>query len=135
MICHYRKKTLTEKKWQQQHPSHNKSESYYCPTRSEQVILFRLRPGTLASYIKRWCRYAHRKNSTVSPPVVEGVNFLASLFQSGLGYSAICIAISALSCYLDSQGGDFGPHKHVRRLLKVVFELKPVLPKHTHIWV
>ena len=37
-------RTLTEKKWQLQHPNHNKSDSsYHCLTRSEQVILFRLR--------------------------------------------------------------------------------------------
>ena len=28
----------------------------------------------------------------VSPPVTEAVNFLPFLFQSGLGYSAICVA-------------------------------------------
>ena len=57
--------------------------------------------------VKRWYRYAHRRNSsTVSPPVTEAVNFLANPFQSGLGYYTIGVAGSALSFYLDIQGGD-----------------------------
>ena len=70
----------------------------------------------------------------VSPPVSEAVNFLPSPFQSGLGYSAMCVARSALCCYLDIQGDDFGQHKHMRRFMKGAFELKPALPKHIHVW-
>ena len=44
----------------------------------------------------------------VSPPVTEAVNSLAPLFQSGFGYSAICVTRSALSCYLDIEEGDSG---------------------------
>ena len=38
-------KTLTGKKWHQQHPSHNKSDSCCCLTRCEEVMLFRIRRG------------------------------------------------------------------------------------------
>ena len=38
-------RTLTEKKWQQNHPNHHNADSYCCLTRSEQITLFRLRTG------------------------------------------------------------------------------------------
>ena len=38
-------KTLVARKWMQEHPTHNKSDSYYSLSRPEQVILFRLRTG------------------------------------------------------------------------------------------
>ena len=38
-------KTLIRKKWHQQHPSFNQSDSYYLLNRADQLILFRLRTG------------------------------------------------------------------------------------------
>ena len=42
----------------------------------------------------------------------EGVNFLGTLFNAGLSYSAICVARSALLSYLDCKDtAQFGEHK------------------------
>ena len=38
-------KTLSQKKWRQQHPNYNQSDSLHKLNRTEQVILFRLRTG------------------------------------------------------------------------------------------
>ena len=38
-------KTLSKKKWKQQHPNYNQSDSLHKLNRTEQVILFRLRAG------------------------------------------------------------------------------------------
>ena len=38
-------KTLSKKKWKQQHPDYNQSDSLHKQNRPEQVILFRLRTG------------------------------------------------------------------------------------------
>ena len=84
----------------------------------------------------KWRRYAHSRHiDPISPSISEAVNFLAHLYKSVLGYSAICVARSALSSYLNiADVVDFGQHKIVRRFMKGVFELKPVLPKYSHTW-
>ena len=69
---------------------------------------------------------------SVSPSVSEGVNFLGMLFNAGLSYSAICVARSALSSYLDyKDAAQFGEHKRVRQFMKGVFEKRP---KYSSTW-
>ena len=83
-----------------------------------------------------WQSGAGRRHiDPISPSISEAVNVLAHLYTSGLGYSAICVSWSALSSYLNiADVVDFGQHKIVRRFIKDVFELKPVLSKYSHIW-
>ena len=65
----------------------------------------------------------------------NGIDFLATLFSSGLGYSAINTARSALSSVLLLPNNTtFGSHPLVTRFLKGVFELKPSLPRYSVIW-
>ena len=65
----------------------------------------------------------------------NGINFLATLFSAGLGYSAINTAHSALSSVLGlSNNITFGSHPLVVHFLKGVFELKPSLPHYSRIW-
>ena len=94
------------------------------------------KPKRYACYVAKWRRYAHsRHTDPISPSISEAVNFLAHLYKSGLGYSAICVTRSVLSSYLNiADVVDFGQHKTVRRFMKGVFELKPVLPKYSHTW-
>ena len=50
-----------------------------------------------ACYVAKWHRYAHSRHiDPISPSTSETVNFLAHLYKSGLGCSAICVARSAL---------------------------------------
>ena len=87
-------------------------------------------------YIRKWERYAsERKVDKVSPPLTAAVNFLASLAESDLSYSAVCTARSALSSYLCTYDGvPFGKNELVKRLIKGVFETKPVFPKYNATW-
>ena len=66
-------------------------------------------PKSYACYVAKW----HRRHiDSISPSISEAVNFLAHLYKSGLGYSAICVARSALSSYLNiADVVDFGQHK------------------------
>ena len=65
----------------------------------------------------------------------NGIDFLATLFTSGLGYSAINTARSALSSVLILLNNiTFGTHPLVARFLKGVFQLKPSLPRYSSIW-
>ena len=65
----------------------------------------------------------------------NGIDFLTTLFTSGLGYSAIKTARSALSSVLILPNNiTFGAHPLVARFLKGVFELKPSLPRYSSIW-
>ena len=60
------------------------------------------------------------------------IDFLATLLVSGLGYSAINTARSALSSVLIlSVNTTFGSHPLVKRFLKGVFELKLSLPRYS----
>lgn len=66
---------------------------------------------------------------------MEGINFLAHLYDTGFSYSAICIARSALSSYLEIKDCDhFGNHPLVRRFMKGTFEMRPALPKYANTW-
>ena len=38
-------RNIVQKRWSQQHPAHNKKDSYYSLTRADQVIILRLRNG------------------------------------------------------------------------------------------
>ena len=85
---------------------------------TSSVICSSWRSGTsrqYATYIARWKRYANKQGiHSVSQSVSHGVNFLGMLFSAGLSYSAICLARSALSSYLDCKdAAQFGEHKLV----------------------
>lgn len=67
--------------------------------------------------------------------IENGIDFLASLYEKGLGYSAINTAMSALSSAFGLPGGNtFGTHPLVTRFRRGVFELKPSLPRYTTLW-
>ena len=61
-------------------------------------------------YLKRWERYCcGRKMDAISCNVSEGVNFLAELYDTGLSYSSMDTARSALSNVMQLQTWtDFG---------------------------
>lgn len=88
------------------------------------------------TYLDRWQSFCDSKNVDVfQPGVGNGVEFLVSLYRSGLGYSAINTARSALSSTITlREGGTFGDHPLVKRCMKGIFELKPALPRYTEIW-
>ena len=106
---------------------------------AKEIIMASWRPGTgkqYHSYLGRWEKFCAQKAIVVEDTSIEnGIDFLASLYKDGFGYSAINTARSALSSVLTSPGNvTFGNHPLVSRFLKGVFELKPSLPRYHRIW-
>ena len=57
------------------------------------------------------------------------------LFESGIGYSGINTARSALSSVLKPVDGmTFGAQESVKRFLKGVYEARPSNPRYTETW-
>ena len=63
------------------------------------------------------------------------VNFLSTLYEQGLGYSALNTARSAISTIVTMENNTTcGEHKTVRRFMKGVFASRPALPRYSHTW-
>ena len=66
---------------------------------------------------------------------VESVlNFLGDIFDTGIGYSAVGTARSALSTFLWIDGKPAGEHSLVCRFMKGVFNIRPALPRYEVTW-
>ena len=107
---------------------------------SINVILASWRDGTnkqYQSYLKKWSTFcAERKCNILSPPLPVAVDFLTMLYESGLSYSSINTARSALSnlLQLQDQSISFGQLPVVKRFMKGLYELKPSFPRYQSIW-
>lgn len=81
-----------------------------------------------------------RECNPFRPAVADVLNFLYDLFTkgkadgSGLGYSSLAVARSALSSIIDFNGLPAGQHPLVKKFLRAAFNLRPTLPKHNVIW-
>lgn len=107
-------------------------DKYNLSANAKDVLMASWRKGTTKQYkvyLDRWQQFCHEREIDVfQPDIGQGVEFLVSLFTSGLGYSAVNTARSALfSTIMLKGGGKFG-------CMKGIFELKPALPKYTEIW-
>ena len=114
-------------------------ERYDLSPSAQEILMASWRPGTskqYQSYLNRWKSYCQEHNVDLfNPDLKYPIEFLVSLYKTGLGYSAINTARSALSTILICRDGyKFGEHPLVCRYMKGVFELKPALPKYSEIW-
>ena len=65
----------------------------------------------------------------------EVITFLTELFQSGLGYSSLNVARSALASFITlTDGNTIGMHPLINRFLKGVFTQRPPAPRYEYIW-
>lgn len=62
------------------------------------------------------------------------LEFLFELYSSGLGYSALNTARSAISAVLQIKDLPVGEHPLVKRFMKGVFNCRPSLPRYNCIW-
>ena len=87
-------------------------------------------------YLLKWIEFCQKENIPIAQADVnDGLKFLTYLYQTGVGYSAINTARSALSAVIKSDSfRTFGEHPLVTRFLKGVFELKPSLPRYSAMW-
>ena len=86
--------------------------------------------------VRRWKAYCcQRKIDSLTPPVIEVVNFLTSLFESGLGYGGVASARSALGHVITIPGyPKRADHSLIQRLLKGIGNVPPPKPCYTMIW-
>ena len=104
-------------------------------TRKVLLASWKFSRDQYSSYIRRWFRFcSQRESDPYSPTVGLILSFLTKLYESGLSYSALNIARSALSSFLVVVKVPAGQLPIVRRFLKGVFNLRPVLPKTNAIW-
>ena len=106
---------------------------------AKDIILASWRSGTskqYKSYLDRWKSYcSDHEIDMFNPGLENAIEFLTQLFSSGIGYSAINTARSALPSIITlSRGTPIGEHPLICRFVKGVFELRPSLPKYTEIW-
>ena len=89
------------------------------------------------SIIKHWHQFCIDTNINPTEAThIHGIEFLTKLFyESGIGYSAINSARSALSLVIKSENGiTFGNQNLVKRYMKGVFRLRPALPRYPYIY-
>ena len=104
------------------------------------IVLQSWRDGTrkqYTTYLRQWEQYCCQwEIDTFSATVIQGINFLSELYHNtNLSYSAMNTARSALSLVIfPPEGGTFGNHPLVCRLLKGVFTTRPSLPRYQCIW-
>ena len=71
------------------------------------------------------------------PTLQTGIEFLTYLFDNGYTYHQIAMARSALSSVIVMENHCrimFGKHPLVKRVLKGIFEARPVFPKYNTVW-
>ncbi len=101
-----------------------------------ETILASWRESTLQSYstyIQLWIAF----NSGVlnlTPEPHEVTDFLQCLFESGLGYSALNTARSALSTFIFNGNDTIGKNPEITRFMKGVMGKAPPLPKYNEVW-
>ena len=82
------------------------------------------------AYLKRYETFCQRHGSEpLTPTETITVDFLTDMYNSGYGYSAINTARAAVSGINST-----GSHPLVCRYMRGVFNLRPSIPRYTHIW-
>jgi site-specific recombinase XerD len=87
-------------------------------------------------YIQRWLAYCNNHNIILSKVCVNNVlEFLYSVYVSGVGYSSVNTARSALSFFLPYiEGFSVGQHPLVIRFVKGIYKLRPPRPRYNYTW-
>lgn len=109
------------------------------PEGAAALILESWSEGTRKQYnnvLKKWESFCGKEEINVLQTSVDKVLlFLSELFDSGVGFSAINTARSALSAILPPvDGRPVGEHPLVSRLLKGVKAKRPSLPRYKYTW-
>jgi integrase len=88
------------------------------------------------SYTGRWIKFCRQHSvPPIYASVAQGLSFLQTLVDEGLGYSVLNTARSALSAVIVLPTGiSFGSNNDVKLFMKGVFNLKPTVPKYVSTW-
>jgi len=88
------------------------------------------------TYIQRWVHFWVEKHADpMSPSINLILNFLATLFNSGIGYSGLNTARSSLSSFFVLNGQvSVSNNTLVKRFMRGIFLLKPSLSRYNFTW-
>lgn len=88
------------------------------------------------SVLRKWNEFTIKNRSSYNSPSVSDVLlFFTNLYESGLGYSSINLARSALSTVIGMLDGvKLGEHVLVKRFLRGVYKLRPPVPRYKVTW-
>ncbi|XP_061170177.1 uncharacterized protein LOC133179433 [Saccostrea echinata] len=116
-------------------------ENHQLPENVTSIIMSSWRRGTTKQYrcyLNKWEIFCSRRNiNSLHTSVNNVLIFLTELYETGIGYSAINTAKSALSNVVSLSGNDsvqLGNHALVKRFMKGIFNSRPSLPKYTQVW-
>lgn len=89
-----------------------------------------------APYLKKWETYCvERQIDPINPDMAQVLDFLTSLFSTGVGYSAINTAKCALGTIVTlADGRPMLHHPLLKRYMKGIFEQRPSLPRYSATW-
>ena len=104
-----------------------------------QIIRASWRVSTQLAYntpVQRWLEFCKRwQLSPYQPTVSQVLDFLHTLYELGLSYSATGIHRSAISAIVEIPGvPQLGDHWLVSRFMKGIFHLRPPQPRYTKAW-
>ena len=104
------------------------------------VIIASWRPGTrrqYAVYLRKWAVFcAQQQKDPLSPSLQTVLEFLHTLYNSGLSYSSLSVARSALASISFAQGNtvSIGGHPLICQYLKGIFNTSPSLKQSLSTW-
>ena len=91
-----------------------------------------------SGYIQKWLGFSHeREINSFRPSTQEIIEFLTYLFNSGLKYSVIGTARSALSmfiCICSKKSVNLGEDPFIKRFMKGIYNKRPKPPRYSSIW-
>ena len=88
------------------------------------------------SQLAKWQRYCVARDiDPVLPNLNHILNYLAFLFDSGLSYSSVNLAKSALCSVISLPGVEnLSSHPLLKRLMRGVFNSRPTVPRYSYTW-
>ena len=88
-------------------------------------------------YLDKWTRRASQRNQDPNTPTVATISdFLTDLYKSGMSYSAINTARSALSAAVELSDStlSIGEHPLIRRFVKGTYQSRPPILRYNSTW-
>lgn len=107
--------------------------------KAAEIITQSWREGTkqqYSVYLRKWCSFCSTRGiDPYKADIPQALDFMAGLFEQGLGYSAMNTVRSALSQVLQTPSGvSFGELPLVKQFMRGVYQEKPALPRYTTTW-
>ena len=118
----------------------NKYLSVGYDAKTVEILLQSWREGTQKCYkssLRKWFLYCARFNiDSLNPSLTQVLKFFSTLQTNGASYRQLCATRSALSMLLTSAKSthSWGSLPIVKRYMKGLFELSPVMPKVYFVW-